>query len=248
MKSFTFASWIRHFRHGFSRLLPGQSRITRRSRKQSYRPRLEALEDRTLMSITSQITLINNSGFTLTHASDNFQNGAHALFEDFEGFPDTIPNGTTAIWDVGRGSGIGGLPVGVGGSTTWNIGITGLQDTLNLDFPIVGVKHATQSLTNNSTNYFNAPDGNFGNTNSPTFTLGVNPANANFGVWASATPTIPNANDAATLMLLLPDGSVMINGGGNNATAFASANWYQLTPDSSGSYANGNAITQLASM
>ena len=183
-----------------------RGRKTQQARRKPYRPRLVALEDRTLMSITSQITLINNSGFTLTHASDNFQNGAHALFEDFEGFPDTIPNGTTAIWDVGRGSGIGGLPVGVVGSTTWNIGITGLQDTLKLDFPIVGPKHATQSLTNNSTNYFNAPDGNFGNTNSPTFTLGVNPANANFGVWASATPTIPNANDAATLMLLLPDG------------------------------------------
>src|SRR5262249_40980736 len=36
--------------------------------------------------------------------------------------------------------------------------------------------------------------------------------------------------------MLLSDGTVMIQGGGG---AFASKNWYKLTPDASGSYING---------
>ncbi len=209
---------------------------------------LESLEDRTVPSITSTITLINNSGFNLTTAGESFDNDAH----DLTTRPSVIPNGTTASWQVGGGSGFLGGPVGVIGTSTWNIGNTGLQDTLNLDFPLVGVNHASHSLTNNSTNYFNATE--FHSGNDPTFTLGVNAPNANLGVWGNVTPTLPGS-DGAMNMLLLPDGTVMIHGAGNSSPNGASPNWYLLSPNStpgsltSGSYAvTNNSITTLAAM
>ena len=138
-----------------------------------------SLEDRTVPnsgSITSAITVINNSGFTLTFAGENLQNSTH----DLTTRPNTIANGTSANWTVGDGSGFLGLPVGVVGTVTWNIGNTGDQDTLNLDFPLVGVNSASQSLTDNSTNYFNVTQ--FWSGNNPTFTIAVNPATQ---AWAS---------------------------------------------------------------
>src|SRR5438874_3880492 len=70
-----------------------RGRKTQQARRKPYRPRLERLEDRTVPSITSTITLINNSGFTLTAAGENFDNDAH----DLTTRPNTIPNGTTAV-------------------------------------------------------------------------------------------------------------------------------------------------------
>ncbi len=220
-------------------------------KKRTFRPRLEALEDRTLLnsgSITSQITIVNNSGFTLTFSSENFDNGTH----DLTTRPNTIPNGATAVWKVGDGSGFLGAPVGVVGSTTWDVGNTGIQDQFNLDFPLVGVNHASQSLSYNSTNYFNATQ--FWSGNDPTFTLGINQPSANLGVWGTVTPTVPGS-DGAMNMLLLPDGTVMIHGAGNGSTNGASPNWYLLSPNSTpGSLTNGsyavtnNSITTLAAM
>jgi hypothetical protein len=54
------------------------------------------------------------------------------------------------------------------------------------------------------------------------------------GTWTKLTNPFPNGDGAET-MLLLSDGTVMANGG----QAFASKNWYRLTPDSMGSYVNG---------
>ena len=110
-------------------------------RKGRARLRVEALESRTMLSITSTITIINNSGFTLTFAGENFENGTH----DLNARPNSIPSGSTASWQVGDGSGFLGAPVGVVGSTTWNIGNTGDQDVFNLDFPIVGSNSALGS-------------------------------------------------------------------------------------------------------
>ena len=101
------------------------------------RLRLESLKTRTVLdsgSITSNITIINNSGFTLTFAGENFDNGTH----DLNARPNSIPTGVTGTWQVGSGSGFLGPPVGVVGSTTSNIGNTGDQDVFNLDFPLVG--------------------------------------------------------------------------------------------------------------
>ena len=57
------------------------------------------------------------------------------------------------------------------------------------------------------------------------------------GTW---TPLANTAPGGVSLMLLLTDGTVMVQNGGGNA-------WYKLTPDSSGSYINGTWTT-LASM
>ena len=62
------------------------------------------------------------------------------------------------------------------------------------------------------------------------------------GTWQTLSNAIPDPGGAQTL-ILLSDGSVMVQGGRNEATN----RWYRLTPDSSGSYANGT-WTQLASM
>ncbi len=231
-------SWSKNALHGV--------RKTGR-RKGRARLRVEALESRTMLSITSTITIINNSGFTLTFAGENFENGTH----DLNARPNSIPSGSTASWQVGDGSGFLGAPVGVVGSTTWNIGNTGDQDVFNLDFPIVGSNSASQALSDNSTNYFSATQ--FWSGNDPTFTLAINPGSANSGVWGKVTPTIPNGNDGAMNMLLLPDGTVMIHGYGRKAATFpnnASANWYLLTPDASGNYAGTDvsAITTMAAM
>jgi hypothetical protein len=54
--------------------------------------------------------------------------------------------------------------------------------------------------------------------------------------WTLVTAPLP-ASDTADTMLLLPDGSVMVHG--HNGAQSTSADWYELTPDSTGSYANG---------
>jgi hypothetical protein len=72
------------------------------------------------------------------------------------------------------------------------------------------------------------------------------------GTWTQINVTTPTTNPlvaAAILnegighMLLLPDGSVMAQGGSDQPTA----DWFKLTPDATGNYANGT-WTQLASM
>jgi hypothetical protein len=62
------------------------------------------------------------------------------------------------------------------------------------------------------------------------------------GTWAALTNLIPDASGAQT-MLLLSDGTVMVQGGSDTS----SRRWYRLTPDASGNYANGT-WTSLASM
>src|SRR5712691_6359651 len=59
------------------------------------------------------------------------------------------------------------------------------------------------------------------------------------GTWTALNNTLPSGDSAST-MLLLSDGTVMVQGGGS----FSSSNqWYNLTPDSSGSYVNGTFAT-----
>jgi autotransporter-associated beta strand protein len=59
--------------------------------------------------------------------------------------------------------------------------------------------------------------------------------------WTQLTNLIPDANGAQA-MLLLTDGTVMVQGGSDNN----SASWYKLTPNSSGSYVNGTWTTLAA--
>jgi hypothetical protein len=63
------------------------------------------------------------------------------------------------------------------------------------------------------------------------------------GTWTELTNAAPSSNGIGTMMML-PNGTVMCLGGGTPA---ASNNWFQLTPDSTGSYINGT-WSQLASM
>ena len=62
------------------------------------------------------------------------------------------------------------------------------------------------------------------------------------GSWTTLANNIPDP-DGAQVMLLLSDGTVMTRGGGPNASKL----WYQLKPDSTGSYVDG-AWSSLASM
>jgi hypothetical protein len=66
------------------------------------------------------------------------------------------------------------------------------------------------------------------------------------GTWAALTHRTPNItpNGNPSLMLLLSDGTVMVE---NEATGNGGTNWFRLTPDIHGSYADGT-WTQLASM
>src|SRR5450432_2966532 len=61
------------------------------------------------------------------------------------------------------------------------------------------------------------------------------------GSWSSLTHLAPFSSGGIGTMELLSDGTVMAQG------ADVSKNWYQLKPDSNGSYQNGT-WTQLASM
>jgi hypothetical protein len=63
------------------------------------------------------------------------------------------------------------------------------------------------------------------------------------GPWTALTNLTPSSNGTGTMMLL-SDGTVMVNGGGS---ATESSAWYKLTPDATGSYSNGTWTT-LASM
>src|SRR5947209_8387544 len=53
------------------------------------------------------------------------------------------------------------------------------------------------------------------------------------GQWTAVTPLFSHAVEGTGTMLLLTDGSVMVNGGGGGA----SKDWFRLTPDSAGNYA-----------
>lgn len=66
------------------------------------------------------------------------------------------------------------------------------------------------------------------------------------GTWAALTHRTPNIspNGNPTLMLLLSDGTVMVE---NDPTGDGGTNWFRLTPDIHGSYANGT-WSQLAPM
>ena len=65
------------------------------------------------------------------------------------------------------------------------------------------------------------------------------------GTWTEVTNPLPNGDTAQT-MLVLSNGDILVNGGnagaetGDNDAAKA---WYELTPDSTGSYANGTWTT-----
>jgi hypothetical protein len=61
--------------------------------------------------------------------------------------------------------------------------------------------------------------------------------------WTPLSNLIPNSL-GGTLMMLLSDGTVMVQGGGNEAVT---KTWYRLTPNSAGSYIDGTWTT-LASM
>jgi hypothetical protein len=63
------------------------------------------------------------------------------------------------------------------------------------------------------------------------------------GTWATLTNPLPWADGAQTLMLL-SDGTVMVHGGSGS---IASSSWYDLIPDSTGSYINGS-WSKLGSM
>ncbi|HZU38854.1 MAG TPA: kelch repeat-containing protein, partial [Gemmataceae bacterium] len=73
------------------------------------------------------------------------------------------------------------------------------------------------------------------------------------GTWLQLAnrPTLAIGDIALGTMLLLPNGSVMVNGEGpasqQKNQSGASSSWYELTPDSTGSYVNGT-WTQLPSM
>ncbi len=82
-------------------------------------------------------------------------------------------------------------------------------------------------------------------------TLNVLAAPPALGTWTSITVATPTTAPAVAAlinsegighMLLLPDGSVMAQGGSDQPTS----DWFRLTPDATGNYANGT-WTQLAS-
>ena len=60
--------------------------------------------------------------------------------------------------------------------------------------------------------------------------------------WTTVTAGLPNG-DLAGVALLQPNGTVLVHGGGDGA----SANWYRLTPDATGGYVSGT-WTQIPSM
>jgi hypothetical protein len=64
------------------------------------------------------------------------------------------------------------------------------------------------------------------------------------GTWMDLNPTNPSAGPSSTqVAMLLSDGSVMIQGGADQATD----TWYRLSPDSTGSYVTGtwSALTSM---
>jgi autotransporter-associated beta strand protein len=78
------------------------------------------------------------------------------------------------------------------------------------------------------------------NNNTITYTFTVHALT--LGSWNTLAQLVPG-NDSAENALLLSDGSIMVHGGGDSA----SAAWYRLTPDATGSYVNGT-WSNLASM
>src|SRR5262249_21617133 len=57
------------------------------------------------------------------------------------------------------------------------------------------------------------------------------------GTWTELLNPMPGSGSGSGEMLLLSDGSVMVQGGGASGLGFK--DWYRLTPDSHGDYADG---------
>ncbi len=64
------------------------------------------------------------------------------------------------------------------------------------------------------------------------------------GTWTPLTHLMPDSGSGTGNMMLLSNGTVMIQGGGSGA---GYTSWYALTPDSRGNYVDGT-WSQLASM
>ncbi|HTA26386.1 MAG TPA: hypothetical protein VK809_01260, partial [Bacteroidia bacterium] len=70
----------------------------------------------------------------------------------------------------------------------------------------------------------------------------INNANAQIGTWTALTHTAPN--NCNGVMLLLTDGTVICK---DDAGTGQGVGWNKLTPDNTGSYANGT-WTSIANM
>ncbi|MGA2616932.1 MAG: VCBS repeat-containing protein [Thermoguttaceae bacterium] len=153
--------------------------------------------------------------------------------------------------DVGSVGGLGTwAPVFAGGSP----GVTGgaINDSLAvIDFHVKGgapTGSSTISLVSN--NSLGGTDMSAANGAESAYSLSL-PVNGSVNVEAAASA--PNLGSYTALsstppdgigtMLQLTDGSVMFNGGNNNAAN----DWYRLIPDSSGSYVNGSFQTLASS-
>jgi Kelch motif len=122
----------------------------------------------------------------------------------------------------------------VKGAGTSSLVLTGTLANLNTDLSTL-VYTPNASYTGTDTLSLSDTDQTDGLTG--TASTAINVLN-----WTLMTNPVPGSGDAG-LTMLLPNGTLMVKGGGDSDSAI----WYQVTPDSQGNYADGT-WTQLASM
>jgi hypothetical protein len=142
------------------------------------------------------------------------------------------------------------LSVGIGASLTFSVAAIGAAPlTYQWQFNTTNLADNAQ-ITGSHSNVLTLANVTLGNSGTYQVVVSNSDGSANatatlsvlaVGTW---TPLANRAPGGIETMLLLSDGTVMAEGGDDTPTA----TWYRLTPDATGSYANGRWTSDIAAM
>lgn len=234
----------------------GRRKPTRRDRHVAaaiqpagLRSEVEPLESRLLLTVTAPASafVLQNSTLVFSPANNNSitVTGLLAFHNNRQVNPSlslSVSHGTLTLGSLT------GLIINAGSNGTASMTLTGTAKNINA---------ALDGLTYTPTFGFSGDDSLVVSYHAAAVTAGT--VSLYINSWTDSTAASLSSEQAATggeglgMTLLLPNGDLMVHGGaqvdsnGNTIDGGASANWFEITPDVAGNYADGT-WTELAPM